>query len=303
MAYIGTPQTTNALSRIAGMRQTDNQNALMQRNREQERNDRLAQQEISNRMGALGLALDAKTAEDAGNIYKEAIGEDAKFNFTGKDISIDLGDGTIIEGPQKYIKEFMENVSSDPSWFTDPEKQPHLRAWAAAKGISIKKGKKEDAGFTLSEGQTRYDKEGNLLVSAPGKTETPKVGSTRTYQKDDQSITEEYTKDGWKELGKGPKFKPDTSSTDKATKDSYDKMKRIETVLGEVKKEISLFADTNFEDLTENQKNTLLKNIEAISEDPKMSERHRKLADEYLMLVDELYKKPASSGPSWKDYR
>jgi hypothetical protein len=43
-----------------------------------------------------------------------------------------------------------------------------------------------------------------------------KVGDIRQVQKGDQNITEEYTATGWKEIGKGPKFKPGAEGSDMA---------------------------------------------------------------------------------------
>lgn len=57
-------------------------------------------------------------------------------------------------------------------------------------------------GFTLSEGQTRFDAAGNPMASAPKKTKPPE---TRTYQVGEENVTEQFDEatGSWKEIGRG----------------------------------------------------------------------------------------------------
>lgn len=75
-----------------------------------------------------------------------------------------------------------------------------------AKKIFVPYGAKKAEGFTLGQGQTRFDAEGNVIAEVEAKAEAPK---TRSYQKGGLEVTEEFQPDGtWKEVGRGNKWPP-----------------------------------------------------------------------------------------------
>lgn len=170
-------------------RLAERRNALLERRFGLEERQFEAQEEwreIQKVFNTLSLAMDAPSAKAAKQILNKGLGEEAAKAFdmsrVGDKISLTLPDGHKFEGPEGVMKEFSGFIGDNPSVLTDPdpEQVAHLRAWAAANGLSA----------TGPEAKAR------------------KTGETRTIQKGTETVTEEWTGSAWREIGRGPKFKP-----------------------------------------------------------------------------------------------
>lgn len=133
------------------------------------------------------------------------------------------------QGKQKAVGAFVDQFKSQGGDLFDPS----MQGWLRGQGISgvdpadtrrvgamqpyVGAGDYENAfsqlvaepaapeGFTLGEGQIRFDGNGNPIAVGPMKQQAPR---TRDYLMGDQRVYEEQLPDGtWREIGRGPAYK------------------------------------------------------------------------------------------------
>jgi len=74
--------------------------------------------------------------------------------------------------------------------------------------------------YTLKPGETRFRGSKEIASGGPIQAKPRQKGETRTNQKGTQKVTEEWTGTEWKEIGRGPQFKPESQSRTQAQSDS-----------------------------------------------------------------------------------
>lgn len=111
-----------------------------------------------------------------------------------------------------------------------PDRQAALGALLSARDPSLQQAgmagmlhqPKADEPYTLKPGETRFGLGNKPLASLPEtpKKEGPEIGKMRRVIRGGAEVDEEYTKDGWKKVGEGPRWQ--APQGDGAPKGQYD---------------------------------------------------------------------------------
>jgi len=192
-------------------------------------------QKFTKSMRAMEFAFqNSRTPEEFASSYKEMTGEDVKVKFSGKNITMQFPDkdGNMMEvsGPSEVVADAVAAFSKDPSHALDPEKGKVSFEYLARQGVSFKKipAKGSDAGFTLGEGQARYDASGKKIASRP-KT----AGDGKDYEGNRAQLVDD-TRSYYHEKGRHL-LDPESGLIQMGTKDDPDKyVKEYKKILTEM---------------------------------------------------------------------
>ena len=142
--------------------------------------------EIERQAKAIDMAFDAKDPEQAKAIishFAPEIADNFDMSRVGDTVDITWPGGPKITGPVGVVRDAFKHMGNNPAWWLDPQNVQSAIEWCGGKGVSID-------------------------IPGEEKPKEAQIGALRRIQKGSDVITQEYTGDGWVEVGRGPKFKP-----------------------------------------------------------------------------------------------